>query len=49
MVFTVVRLLNISNGLLPVETLAGLFAKHLTVTVRISDGDMYQVVGQRRL
>ena len=37
------------NGLLPVETLAGLFAKHLTVTVRISDGDMYQVVGQRRL
>ena len=39
----------VSNGLLPVETLAGLFAKHLTVTVRISDGDMYQVVGQRRL
>ena len=36
----------VSNGLLPVETLAGLFAKHLTVTVRISDGDMYQVVGQ---
>ena len=39
----------VSNGLLPVETLAGLFAKHLTVTVQISDGDMYQVVGQRRL
>ena len=36
----------VSNGLLPVETLAGLFAKHLTVTVQISNDEMYQVVGQ---
>ena len=37
---------SVSNGLLPVETLAELFAKHLTVTVQISDDDMYQVVGR---
>ena len=37
----------VSNGLLPVETLAGLFAKYLTVTVQLSDRDMYQVAGQR--
>ena len=38
---------SVSNGLLPVEALAGLFAKHLTVTVQISNDEMYQVVGQR--
>ena len=37
---------SVSNGLLPVEALAGLFAKHLTVTVQISNDEMYQVVGQ---
>ena len=37
---------HVSNGLLPVEALAGLFAKHLTVTVQISNDEMYQVVGQ---
>ena len=36
---------NVSNGLLPVETLAEIFAKHLTVTVQISNDAMYQVVG----
>ena len=37
---------SVSNGLLPIEALAGLFAKHLTVTVQISNDEMYQVVGQ---
>lgn len=36
---------SVSNGLLPVETLAEIFAKHLTVTVQISNDAMYQVVG----
>ena len=36
---------SVSNGLLPVEALAGLFAQQLTVTVQISNDEMYQVVG----
>ena len=36
---------SVSNGLLPVKTLAEIFAKHLTVTVQISNDAMYQVVG----
>ena len=36
---------SVSNCLLPVETLAEIFAKHLTVTVQISNDAMYQVVG----
>lgn len=38
---------SVSNGLLPAETLAGLFAKYLSVTVQISDDEMYQVAGRR--
>lgn len=38
---------NVSNGMLPVETLAEIFARYLTVTVQISDSDMYQVAGRR--
>ena len=37
----------VSNGMLPVETLAGMFAEALTVTVQISNDEMYQVVGRR--
>ena len=38
---------SVSNGLLPTQTLAELFAKYLTVTVQISNDEMYQVVGRR--
>lgn len=36
---------HVSMGLIPVEELASIFAKHLTVVNKISDDEMYQVVG----
>ena len=36
---------KVSNGLLHEDDLAALMAKHLTVTVKISDDQMYQVTG----
>ena len=37
---------HVSNGLMPAENLAEIFEKHLTVTVKISDDRMFQVVGR---
>ena len=39
---------RVSNGLMPAEDLAKLFAESLTVTDVISDDTMYQVVGVRQ-
>ena len=36
---------HVSNGLMCAEDLAAIFAKHLTVTVTISNDEMYQVSG----
>ena len=38
---------HVSNGLMPAEDLAAIFAKHLTVTAVVSDAHMYQVVGRK--
>ena len=38
---------HVSNGLMPAEDLAAIFARSLTVTTVISDDRMYQVVGKR--
>ncbi len=38
---------HVSNGLMPVEDLAAIFAKHLSVTETISDDRMYQAVGTK--
>ena len=38
---------HVSNGLMPAEDLAAIFAKHLAVTKVLSDDRMYQVVGQK--
>ena len=38
---------RVSNGLMPADELARLFARTLTVTVMISDEGMYQVAGRR--
>ena len=38
---------HVSNGLMPAEELAAVFAKHLTVTVCVSDERMYQVAGRK--
>ncbi len=38
---------HVSNGLMPAEELAAIFAKHLTVTVCVSDDRMYQVAGRK--
>ncbi len=38
---------HVSNGLMPAEDLAALFARHLTVTAVISDDRMYQLAGKR--
>ena len=38
----------ISEGLMPAEELADLFARHLEVTCVVSDGRMYQVCGRAR-
>lgn len=37
----------VSVGLMPVEELAGIFKKHLQLTVAVSNDKMYQVVGRR--
>ena len=39
---------SISEGLMPAEELADLFARHLEVTCVVSDGRMYQVCGRAR-
>ena len=39
---------HVSNGLMPAEALAALFARHLTLTAVISDERMYQLVGKNR-
>ena len=36
----------VSNGLMPVGILVGIFAKYLTVDMYISDDRMYQVCGR---
>lgn len=38
---------KVSNGLMHEDALAALFAKYLTVTAKISDETMYQVVGRK--
>ena len=38
---------HVSNGLMPAEDLAVIFARHLTVTTVLSDDRMYQVVGRK--
>ena len=38
---------HVSNGLMPVEQLAAIFEKYLTVTTTISNDRMYQVVGKK--
>ena len=38
---------HVSNGLMPAEDLAAIFAKHLAVTKVLSDDRMYQVVGRK--
>ncbi|MBR5342797.1 MAG: class I SAM-dependent methyltransferase [Oscillospiraceae bacterium] len=38
---------RVSNGLMPAEELAAIFAGHLTVTAVVSDDRMYQVAGKR--
>lgn len=38
---------HVSNGLMPAEELAVIFGKHVMVTILISNGKMYQVVGKR--
>lgn len=38
---------RVSNGLMPAEELAGLFARDLNVTTVISDERMYQVAGEK--
>jgi demethylmenaquinone methyltransferase/2-methoxy-6-polyprenyl-1,4-benzoquinol methylase len=38
---------HVSNGLMPAEDLAAIFAKHLAVTKVLSNDRMYQVVGQK--
>ncbi len=38
---------HVSNGLMPAEELAALFAKYLEPTVALSDERMYQVAGKR--
>ena len=40
---------SISLGLLHEDALAAMMAKHLTVTVKISDDQMYQVTGELRI
>lgn len=37
---------KVSNGLMSADDLAAIFAKHLTVTTKISDERMYQVTGK---
>ena len=37
---------HVSNGLMPAEELAAIFAKNLEVSVVVSDEKMYQVVGK---
>lgn len=39
---------QVSNGLMHEDALAALFEKYLTVTVKISDDEMYQVTGTTR-
>ena len=38
---------HVSNGLMRAEDLAKIFAKHLNVTLTLSDERMYQVVGEK--
>ena len=37
---------HVSNGLMPAEDLAAVFAKYLTVSIMVSNEKMYQVVGK---
>ena len=39
--------MHVSNGLMPAEELAAIFAKYLTVSTVISDDLMYQVAGRK--
>ena len=39
---------HVSNGLMPAEELAGLFAPWFDVETVISDGEMYQVTGRKK-
>ncbi len=39
---------KVSRGLMHEDELAAIFAKHLTVTVKISDQHMYQVTGEKQ-
>ena len=39
--------MHVSNGLMPAEELAAIFAKYLTVSTVISDDLMYQVTGRK--
>lgn len=39
---------KVSRGLMSAEELASIFARYLTVTVKISDDKMYQVVGKKQ-
>jgi demethylmenaquinone methyltransferase/2-methoxy-6-polyprenyl-1,4-benzoquinol methylase len=40
---------HVSNGLMPAEDLAAIFAKYLTVSTVLSDERMYQVVGKKAI
>lgn len=39
---------HVSNGLMPLEDLCGIFEKYLKVTAAISDERMYQVAGKKK-
>lgn len=39
---------HVSNGLMEIDELAGIFEKYLDITVSISNDEMYQIVGVRR-
>lgn len=40
---------HVSNGLMPAEDLAAIFAKYLTVSTVLSNDQMYQVVGKKAI